>query len=113
MPGGNRSSHRTALEGLLRISLGYSPRHTLTPCGKDGISATHNKGSLEPSCKTWLFLYQIVHWGFGVGDLEFWGFRVGREVDLVVGGLGLKGQGWIELAQRVGKYPVVNAFSRD
>ena len=68
---------------------------------------------LMPTCKIWLFLYQSVHWGFGVGDLGFWRFGVGREVDLVVGGLGLRGQGWIGLAQRAGKYPVVHAFSRD
>jgi len=48
-----------------------------------------------------------------LGILGFWGFGVGREVNLVVGGLELGGQRWIGLAQRVGKYPVVNAFSRD
>jgi len=58
-------------------------------------------------------MYQSVHWGFGVGGLGFWGFGDGREVNLVVGGLGLRGQGSIGLAQRAGKYPVVNAFSRD
>ena len=67
----------------------------------------------QPSCKIWLFLYQLVHWGFGVGDLGFWGFGVGREVHLVVDGLGLRGQGWIGLIQKVGNIPLVNAFSRD
>ena len=66
-----------------------------------------------PSCKICIFLYQPVHWGFEVGGLGFWGFGDGGKVDLVFGGLGLRGQGWVGLAQRAGKYHVVNAFCRD
>ncbi len=69
--------------------------------------------STRPSCRICIFLYQSVHWGFGVWGLGFWGFGDGREVNLVVGGQGLRGQGWtVGLAQRAGKYPVVNVFSR-
>ena len=38
-----------------------------------------------PSCRICIFLYQSVHWGFGVGGLGFWGFGDGRKVK---GGLG-------------------------
>ena len=49
-----------------------------------------------------MVIFVPLSWGFGVEDLGFWGFRVGKEVHLVVDGLRLRGQSWIGLAQMVG-----------
>ena len=39
--------------------------------------------SWDPTCRIWVFWHLSVHWGFGVGDLGFWGFGdFGRVVDL-------------------------------
>ncbi len=43
----------------------------------------------NPSCRICIFLYHLVHWGFGVGDFGLWGLGVsGQWVDRLTGGLG-------------------------
>jgi hypothetical protein len=51
--------------------------------------------------------------GLEVWDIGDLGMGERSKVDLVVGGLGLRGHGWIGLAERAGKYHVVNVFCRD
>ncbi len=42
-----------------------------------------------PSCRKCIFLYHLVHWGFGVGDFGLRGLGVsGQWVDRLTGGLG-------------------------
>ncbi len=47
---------------------------------KYGTVPRYRYGPVTPYCIKWVFLYQLVHWGNGVGNLGFWGNGVGRVV---------------------------------